>query len=357
MNNNPTIHTHKWCQQLNSLPASCSTILIAEFGETPFSMLSAQTINKLQNASGLTQAELGLALLPLATCFAVAPVSEFYVGAVAFDSVGNAYFGANFEFANTHIGQTIHAEQSAIANAWQQGAKDLALLVINYPPCGHCRQFINEVKLADDFHIQLPNSEAKPLSYYLPEDFSPKDLGIDERVLAANCDDKNSDDKNSDGKNSDGKNSDGKNSDGKNSDGKNSDGKNSDGKNGDDKNAKDNTMPVNDNSLTLEDVAKLAHDNSHAPYSGNKNGIALLYEEGKDRQVVSGRYAENCAFNPSLPALQVALNTRRLQGKDWQNIQRAVMVETKTVLSQYDNASALLKEVSAVDLELLYIVN
>ncbi len=287
-----------WNEQLKQLPAPCRSILQGYFSNTPFSFLSATIVQELQEASGLNQAELGLLLLPLATSFAVAPVSDFFVGAIAFDSDGNAYFGANFEFAGTHIGQTIHAEQSAIANAWQLGAEELALLVINYPPCGHCRQFINEVKLADNFLIQLPNSEAKPLTYYLPQDFSPKDLGIEERILGKQ------------------------------------------------------TQQTSENT-TLKEMAKLAHDTSHAPYSGNKNGIALLYEEGKNQEIISGRYAENCAFNPSLPALQVALNSRRLQGKNWQAIKQAVMVETITTLSQSDNASSLLKEICGVALEVV----
>ncbi len=312
MNNNPTFqHTSditnknnelykafdyaNWNKQIDKLPKSCREILQENFADKPVSFLSAEIIAKLQQASGLTQAELGLLLLPLATSFAVAPVSNFFVGAIAFDSEGNSYFGANFEFAGTHIGQTIHAEQSAIANAWQLGAKDLALLVINYPPCGHCRQFINEVKLANNFQIQLPNSEPKSLTYYLPEDFSPKDLGIEDRILG-------------------------------------------------------NNTPVFDKNLTIEEVAKLAHDTCHAPYSGNKNGIALLYE---DNEMVSGRYAENCAFNPTLPALQVALNSRRLQGKNWQNIQKAVMAETKTTLSQYENSKNLLQQICDVKLELI----
>ncbi len=292
-----------WNEQLKQLPNPCRSILQGYFSNTPFSFLSATIVQELQEASGLNQAELGLLLLPLATSFAVAPVSDFFVGAIAFDSECNAYFGANFEFAGTHIGQTIHAEQSAIANAWQLGAKELVLLVINYPPCGHCRQFINEVKLADNFLIQLPNSEAQPLTYYLPQDFSPKDLGIEERILGKQTQ------------------------------------------------QSDNNNATSD--TDLKEMAKLAHDTSHAPYSGNKNGIALLYEEGENKEIISGRYAENRAFNPSLPALQVALNSRRLQGKDWQAIKQAVMVETKTTLSQYDNASSLLKEICGVALEVV----
>ncbi len=112
-----------WNEQLDKLPNSYQKILKEHFSDTPVSFLSAEIIHKLQQASGLTQAELGLLLLPLATSFAVAPVSNFFVGAIAFDSEGNAYFGANFEFANTHIGQTIHAEQSAQCVAtWSERA-------------------------------------------------------------------------------------------------------------------------------------------------------------------------------------------------------------------------------------------
>ncbi len=244
----------------------------------------------------MSQAELGLALLPLASKFAIAPISNFYVGAVAFDSQGNAYLGANFEFAHTHIGQTIHAEQSAIANAWYHGATDLDLLVINYPPCGHCRQFINEVRLSDQCKIQLPHNQAKPFNYYLPEDFSGNDLGVTQRLF--------------------------------------------------DTVVKSNNLDTND---CLE-MAKFAYKRSHAPYTGDKSGIALQYDDG---EIVIGSYAENCAFNPSLPALQSALNQRRLQGKDWKNINKAIMLENTTSLSQYNNACDVLQHICSVELELV----
>lgn len=258
------------------------------------SYFSKQMVDDLQQATGLTQAELGLSLLPLAASYAVTPVSHFHVGAIAFDSIGNAYLGANFEFANTHIGQTIHAEQSAIAHAWQRGATDLALLVINYPPCGHCRQFINEVNLASDFKIQLPNSTPQPLSYYLPDSFGGSDLGIEEKLLSL-------------------------------------------------------PNPVT-SQADLQQLAQMAHDACHAPYSGSKSGIALQYADG---EIVTGRYAENAAFNPTLPALQVALNYRRLQGKNWQDIQHAILVETVTTLSQADNTRSLLQQIC--DVELAYV--
>lgn len=263
-----------------------------------FDTVSAETVHTICRQRGISKAQLGQILLPLAAAFAVTPVSNFNVGAVAFDSEGNAYLGANFEFADTHIAQAVHAEQSAIANAWQRGASDLALLAINYPPCGHCRQFINEVNLTEDFRIQLPDCQAQPLSYYLPDAFGPADLGIDERILG-------------------------------------------------NPHSTEQTAPhnVGKNSINnthvdaLLDAAHQAYLQAHAPYSQSRSGVALMYA---DSEIVTGCYAENAAFNPTLPPLQMALNTRRLQGKDWTSVTRAVMQESPTTLSQRDNTTALL---------------
>lgn len=271
-------------EALAKLPEQQQSLLAAYAATQPLNYLPADWVDDLKGQQSL--ASLGLSLLPLAASFAVAPVSNFHVGAVAFDSDGNAYLGANFEFADSHIAQTLHAEQSAIANAWACGAKDLALLVINYPPCGHCRQFINEVNVTDDFHIQLPSHDPQPLAYYLPDAFGPADLGIDERLLG-------------------------------------------------------NKHPNHHGDLLVQ--AKAACAASHAPYSHSHSGIALQYADG---DIVTGRYAENAAFNPSLPALQMALNSRRLQGKNWRDIEKAVMIETTATLSQKKNTQHLLDTIT-----------
>lgn len=272
---------------LDNLPQSVTQVLEKSV-LFPYSFLPAEIVMKLCTVTNQTQSEFGLTLLPLATAFAEAPVSNFYVGAVAFDSVGNAYLGANFEFANTHIGQTIHAEQSAIAHAWSRGAQELALLVINYAPCGHCRQFINEVNLCANFRILLPDTAPQRLSDYLPNAFGPVDLSIDARILG--------------------------------------------------------DLAHVETGNDLRQCAKAACQNSHAPYSHSNSGIALQYDDG---DIVTGRYAENAAFNPSLPPLQMALNYRRLQGKVWHKIAQAQMIEMPSMLSQRDNVEALLQSQNA----------
>ncbi len=272
--------------------------LIKNYTDSHFpSFFPAELVNDLRQNQSLEA--LGITLLPLATSFAITPVSTFNVGAVAFDSQGNAYLGANFEFTDTHIGHVIHAEQSVIVNAWSHDASDLALLVVNYSPCGHCRQFINEVNLADDFRILLPDNTEKPLDYYLPNAFGPSDLNVNERILSGQSD------------------------------------------------GADTDKP-SANKLDIVAMAQWAYQKSHAPYSNSKSGIALQYDDG---EIVIGCYAENAAFNPSLPPLQMALNNRRLQSKDWKNIQRAVMMENPTTLSQKENTEILLKPLSDVKLE------
>lgn len=72
--------------------------------------------------------------------------------------------------------QTVHAEQSAISHAWLRGEKGLAAVTVNYTPCGHCRQFMNELNSGLDLRIHLPGRAPHTLRDYLPDAFGPKDL-------------------------------------------------------------------------------------------------------------------------------------------------------------------------------------
>ncbi len=274
-----TIHT-----ALRQINAAISETLCTET-DYPHSFIPVDVANKICREQLITEKELALMLLPLASAFAVAPISQFFVGAVAVDEGNNFYLGANFEFEYTHIGQTLHAEQSAIAHAWSKGANQLSLLAINYPPCGHCRQFINEVNLAADFRILLPNAAEKSLADYLPNAFGPEDLQIRERILG--------------------------------------------------------TPPI-----FGEDPQTLAIstcNGSHAPYSGANSGIALTFSDGEQ---IAGMYGENAAFNPSLAPLPMALNTRRLQAKSWIGINHALLVEKQALLSQRYNTLQLLRTIN-----------
>ncbi len=221
----------------------------------------------------MSDADLRITLLPLAAAFAYVPISNFYVGALARGLSGRIYFGGNMEFAKTQMGQTIHAEQAAISHAWMKGEKGISDITVNYSPCGHCRQFMNELTTAQSIMIQLPKRDANSLQYYLPESFGPSDLGI-KTVL----------------------------------------------------------MHENDHGYQSEDTSSLgqlaikALNHSYAPYSNNLSGVAINSQSGKQ---YIGSYAENAAFNPSLPPLQVALILMRMAGEKFDKIDAAALAELK----------------------------
>lgn len=84
-------------------------------------------------------------LLPLAKAFSVHPISGIPVGAVAVGQSGQLYLGANLEFIGMPLHATLHAEQSAVLNAWMHDEKAVVSLYVSEMPCGHCRQFLREL--------------------------------------------------------------------------------------------------------------------------------------------------------------------------------------------------------------------
>jgi cytidine deaminase len=88
---------------------------------------------------------------------ALAPYSNFSVGAAVLDQEGNIHVGCNVE--NASYGLTICAERNAVAAAVAAGARRiLAVAVVTAAkpaasPCGACRQVLAEV--ADDDAVVL----------------------------------------------------------------------------------------------------------------------------------------------------------------------------------------------------------
>lgn len=256
---------------LSELPADLQSAL-SSFINTEFKgVISKAQFQALLTDSKLNDKELRLALLPLAAAFSVAPISNFYVGAIVRGNSGHLYFGANMEFSGVQLGQTIHAEQSAISHAWLNGETGISDITINFSPCGHCRQFMNELTTADSLMIQLPERAEKSLQEYLPESFGPKDLGIEGGLLASVS----------------------------------------------------HGLTLDAGSDLLIHALKAANQ-SHAPYSHNISGIALGMKSG---HVYHGMYAENAAFNPSLPPLQVALIHANMSRECLSDITAAALVE------------------------------
>ncbi|WP_337264767.1 MULTISPECIES: cytidine deaminase [unclassified Serratia (in: enterobacteria)] len=272
----------------SELPAALQSALRPYLDTPDFpAMFQADQVAAIKQHCGLDDDALAFALLPLAATYSLATISHFHVGAVARGVSGNLYLGANMEFGGAPLQQTVHAEQSVITHAWLRGETGLVSITVNYTPCGHCRQFMNELNSGTDLQIQQPGRAVATLGDYLPYAFGPQDLEINERLMS----------------------------------------------------------PIDHGfQLTLDDelakAALAAANRSHAPYSNAHSGVAL---EAEDGTVYAGRYAENAAFNPSLPPLQAALVLMNLSGGDCQKIRRALLAEAQSaILTQWDATQATL---------------
>lgn len=287
----PRFHT-AFSQLADNLQSALAPIL----ADTHFpASLTAEQVSMLKSATGLDEDALAFALLPLAAACACTPLSNFNVGAIARGVSGTWYFGANMEFLGATMQQTVHAEQSAISHAWLRGEKGLAAITVNYTPCGHCRQFMNELNSGLDLRIHLPGREPHMLRDYLPDAFGPKDLDIKTLLM----------------------------------------------------DEQDHGFAPQGDVLTQAAIA--AASRSHMPYSQSPSGVAL---ECKDGRIFSGSYGENAAFNPTIPPLQGALIMLNLNGYGYADIQRAVLAEKADApLIQWDATAATLKALGCSNID------
>jgi cytidine deaminase len=257
-------------------------------------VLSAADVHKLNTALGVNISQLMVKLLPVAAAFARTPVSNFPVGAVAAGVPTGAgavplYLGANFEVAERHLGLTVHAEQAATVNAWLHGELGLSSLAASAVPCGHCRQFLNELSRASALNIIWPDSkpaayESTSLLQLLPDAFGPANLGIQGAFMGSD-------------------------------------------------NEPPDLIIANSHLDDLQTQALHAAQASYGPYTGAFAGCAIATN---GEQVFVGRGVENAAFNPSLTAVQAAfaiLNMSRARG-DLAAITRVVLVERAPTVTQ-----------------------
>ncbi len=280
-----------------ALPASLQTAIQPLLDSVDFKgVLRPQDVARLKQETGLDEDALALALLPIAACCAVATVSNFNVGAISRGVSGHWYFGANMEFEHAPLQQTVHAEQSAITHAWLHGEEKLDAITVNYTPCGHCRQFMNELNSGTAIRISLPGRAISTLGDYLPDAFGPADLNITERLLTPI----------------------------------------------------DHGFKVEGDAL--QQAAIEAANHSHAPYSQSFSGVALRSQSGK---IYRGQYAENAAFNPSLPPLQAALIMMNMSNEALNTVQQAVLAECQgSTLSQLDATRSTLSALGCEDFSL-----
>ncbi|QDF66853.1 cytidine deaminase [Shewanella sp. SNU WT4] len=283
---------------LNAMPTQLADALAPFLTEQFDGALSGAQLSHIADKSQLSLQQVYLALLPIAAKLANPPISHFHVGALVIGGSGNLYMGANLELPNQALNHSVHAEQSAISHAWIKGETEIKDIIVNASPCGHCRQFINELHLGKNINIHLPEQDTAPLSYYLPYAFGPSDLGVTTPLLH--------------------------------------------------KHSVALTYASDDK---LVQTALEQASISYAPYSACHAAVVL---EMKSGEYVIGRYAENAAFNPSLLPMQMALSHINLRRLDYQDIQRAVLVESSAgQISLADMSQSSLASVSNVKLESL----
>lgn len=243
--------------------------------------IPASVATAIANNENLTADALLSELIPLARSYSFAPISNFYVGAVVRGASGDLYTGANIEIPGQCLGFAVHAEQSACSNAYMHNEKAITALAVGGAPCGHCRQFINEMSPDGSILIMNPDGSASKLASLLPAAFGPAALGM-----------------------------------------------------------KHGALPVEETGLKLispsaDKLTLAALDaarTSYAPYSKSPAGVAIRTAEGR---VYRGSYIENVAFNPSLSPLQTTLAALIAGDGTFSEISAVTLVELdKPTISQ-----------------------
>ncbi|MEY4270053.1 MAG: hypothetical protein RLZZ58_1269, partial [Pseudomonadota bacterium] len=216
-------------------------------------MVTAADAAVLAQRAGSTLPDLALTFLPFAAAYAAPPISRYCVGAVVVGASGALYYGANLEVAGAALAFTLHAEQAAIANAWMHGETGVSAIAISAAPCGYCRQFLHELTSAASLLIALPGAAPASLALLLPHAFGPADLGQTGGLM----------------------------------------------------DPADHDLTVTPPPDMLTAAALAAANMAYSPYTSTFSGVALRSASGR---IVSGAYAENAAFNPSLSPLAIALS-------------------------------------------------
>jgi len=257
-------------------------------------MLTGEDCRAVIENLNISVEELMLRLLPLARLYSKTPISGFQVGAVAKAGMSDhadefaLFLGANIEFPAQALTQTIHAEQSAVVNAWLQGAGKIEAVAVTAAPCGYCRQFLYELDGSNNLEVILHNQPSGKtsqhnLSDFLPEAFGPRELGQAAGFMAASDN-------------------------------------------------RTNLTVTSSSNDALVQKALAAAGQSYAPYSRNHAGCAVQTDNGN---VYSGWYVENAAFNPSLSPLHTAIIHMTMDNFESDvKITRAVLVEKATYINQ-----------------------
>ncbi|WVZ24448.1 hypothetical protein V8G54_002992 [Vigna mungo] len=267
--------------------------------QVPKFVIEASEALALAESAAITLPELLPKLVPAAQSLARPPISNFPVAAVGLGPSGRIFVGVNLEFPGLPLHHAVHAEQFLVSNLYLNAEANLTSFAVSAAPCGHCRQFLQELRAASDVNILITSDETPqftPLSHFLPHQFGPHDLLSPDTPLLLETH----------------------------------------------HNAL--TFLSNQTNDKLKNVALEAANKSHAPYTASPSGVALLDCYGN---LHKGSYLESAAFNPSLGPVQAALIAFVTAGGDFDDIVDAVLVEKEdAAVKQEQTARLLLHSIS-----------
>ncbi|XP_031252365.1 cytidine deaminase 1-like [Pistacia vera] len=290
--------------------------------DRPRFVIEAAEAESFAQKSGLTIHQLLPTLVKSAKTLARPPISNYHVGAVGLGSSGRIFFGGNIEFPGLPLHHSVHAEQFLVTNLILNAEPRLQCFAVSSAPCGHCRQFLQEIRNSSDIKICVTSSDENTkqqqedhgcnyytLSHFLPDRFGPDDL-LEKDVplilethqnglsFVSDNDDDGGYDKCCNGEASE----------------------------------------------SLKFAALEAANKSHAPYSKCPSGVAIMDSEGK---VYKGSYMESAAYNPSLGPVQAALVAYVASGNGggYERIVDAVLVEKEGAVVRQEHTARLLLQV------------
>jgi cytidine deaminase len=255
--------------------------------------ISADDVAALARTESRTVENLMVEMLAVARQFSRPPISNFKVGAVALGASGALYPGANIEMPGNGLNQAVHAEQSALANAYGHAERGITAIAVTAAPCGHCRQFMNEITGGSKIRVIVKGSAAQTLEELLPASFGPGDLGIAAGLFSSSA-------------------------------------------------AKIRLVSGTGDALAAAALDAAAR--AYAPHTKAISGCSVRTKSGK---TYAGSYLENAAFNPSLSPLQAALVNVVFAGEELGAITRVALVEMRgAVISQRPATEAVLRAIA-----------
>ncbi|XP_072967286.1 cytidine deaminase 1-like [Typha angustifolia] len=277
-------------------------------------VIEAEDAEKMARESGAATVEdLLPSLVPAAMRLVRAPISRFPVGAVGLGLSGRIYVGVNLEFEGLPLNHSVHAEQFLISNAAAAGEAGMRCIAVSSVPCGHCRQFLQEVRGAPEIRILVtadgPNAAFRTISSLLPRPFGPPDLLHKGVPLLLEIHD-------------------------------NDLGAIPEANGGD---AKCNGGEAVGMDRRLRTAAEAAARAAHAPYSACAAGFAVGDRKGR---VYAGSYAESAAYNPSLSPVQAAMVAMVAAGGEEEVVAAALVEKDKAIVSHESTARIFLAAVA-----------